>query len=317
MRPVLVATLPEGSQWSYEPKLDGYRALALKTGGAVQLLSRNEKVLNTRFPAIARALTRLPDDTLIDGEIVALDEAGRPAFNLLQNDGSGPGVRYYAFDALIYRGRSLLGLSLEKRRDALAAALADIEDPVEAAATLNAPVADLIAAAKRFGLEGIVAKRRDSRYEPGRSSGAWVKCRVSPGQEFVIGGYLPGPHVFDALLVGYYDRAALLFVAKIRNGFTPNAKTEIAAWFADLETARCPFANLPEPKSARRGLALTAEVMKQCRWLKPKLVAQVAFTEWTPNGHLRHASFVALRDDKAPRDVTRERPASTADPDRS
>jgi len=309
MRPVLVATLPEGAQWSYEPKLDGYRALALKTGGAVQLLSRNERVLNGRFPAIANALTRLPDDTLIDGEIVALDDAGRPAFNLLQNDGSGAGVRYYAFDALIYRGRSLLGLSLEKRRHALAATLADIQDPVEATVTLDAAVGELIAAAKRFGLEGIVAKRRDSRYEPGRSSGAWVKCRVSPGQEFVVGGYLPGSQGFDALLVGYYEGAALRFVAKIRNGFTPNAKAEIAARFDELATDRCPFANLPEPKNARRGLALTAEAMKRCRWLKPKLVAQVAFTEWTPNDHLRHASFVALRDDTEPRDVTREGPA--------
>jgi bifunctional non-homologous end joining protein LigD len=168
MRPVLVTTLPEGAQWSYEPKLDGYRALALKTGGVVRLFSRNENVLNKRFPAIAAALTSLPDDTLIDGEIVALDDAGRPAFNLLQNDGTGPGVQYYAFDALIYRGRSLLGATLDKRRRVLAAALANIGDPVQPVVTLNAPVADLIAAAKRFGLEGIVAKRIDSRYEPGR-----------------------------------------------------------------------------------------------------------------------------------------------------
>jgi bifunctional non-homologous end joining protein LigD len=306
MRPVLVTTLPEGPRWSYEPKLDGYRALALKTGSVVQLLSRNNNILNTRFPAIGTALTRLPDDTLIDGEIVALDDAGRPAFNLLQNDRTGPGVHYYAFDALIYRGRSLLEISLDKRRSVLAAALANIEDPVQAAVALDAPVAELIAAAKRFGLEGIVAKRLDSRYEPARSSGAWVKCRVSPGQEFVIGGYLPGPHAFDALLVGYYEDSAFLFVAKIRNGFTPKAKTQIAERFAEFETDHCPFANLPERKSARRGLALTAEAMKRCRWLKPKLVAQVVFTEWTPNGHLRHASFAALRDDKEPREVRRE-----------
>jgi bifunctional non-homologous end joining protein LigD len=137
-----------------------------------------------------------------------------------------------------------------------------------------------------------------------------VKVRVSPGQEFVVGGYLPGARHFDALLVGYSDGPALLFVAKIRNGFTPQAKQEIAARFAGLETGRCPFANLPEPKNARRGLALTAEAMKQCRWLKPKLVVQVQFTEWTPHDHLRHASFVALRDDKDPRDVVRERAGS-------
>ena len=304
MRPVLKTTLPDGAQWSYEPKLDGYRALALKAGGAAHLLSRNGNVLDGRFPLIASALTALSDDTVVDGEIVALDAAGRPAFNLLQNDGAGRGVRYYAFDALVYRGRSLLGLSLEQRRKVLAAALAGTGDPIDVTATLDAPVADLIAAAKRFGLEGIVAKRLDSRYEPGRESGAWVKCRVTPGQEFVVGGYLPGPHAFDALLVGYYEGSALLFVAKIRNGFTPRAKTAIAQQFAELETDRCPFANLPEPKNARRGLALTRDAMKRCRWLKPKLVAQAAFTEWTPNDHLRHASFVALRDDKDPRDVT-------------
>ena len=308
MRPVLVSTLPEGAQWSYEPKLDGYRALALKTDGELRLLSRNNNRLDARFPAVARALARLPDGTLLDGEIVALDEAGRPAFNALQNDGAGPNVHYYVFDALFYRGRSLLGLPLDTRRSALSAALAGIGEPVQRAVTLDAPVAELIDVARRFGLEGIVAKRLDSRYEPGRSTGAWAKYRVSPGQELVVGGYLPGGHLFDALLVGYYEGTRLLFVAKIRNGFTRGVKADIAGRFARLATDRCPFANLPEPKSARRGLALTAEAMKRCRWLKPQLVAQVAFTEWTPSGHLRHASFVALRDDKDPRDVTRETP---------
>jgi len=309
MRPVLVTTLPEGAEWSYEPKLDGYRALALKTCSSVQLLSRNKNVLNQRFPAVAEALARLPDDTVVDGEIVALDDAGRPAFHLLQNEGSEPGIQYYAFDALVYCGRSLLARPLDERRKALAAALASVGDPVRIAVTLDAPVPDLVAAAKRFGLEGIVAKRLDSRYEPGRSSGAWVKCRVNRGQEFVVGGYLPGSGPFDALLVGYYDGSALQFVAKIRNGFTPKAKAEIAARFAALETTRCPFANLPEPKRARRGLALTTEAMKQCRWLKPNLVVQVAFVEWTSNGHLRHASFVGLRVDKDAREVVREQPA--------
>jgi bifunctional non-homologous end joining protein LigD len=306
MRPVLVAALPEGTQWSYEPKLDGYRALALKTRSGIQLLSRNRNVLNERFPAVVEALIRIPDDTLIDGEIVALDDVGRPAFNLLQNDGPQRGVHYYAFDALVYRGRSLLALALTERRKALAVVLADIRDPIRAAVTLDAPADDVIAAARRFGLEGIIAKRLDSRYEPGRSSGAWVKVRVSPGQEFVVGGYLPRGWLFDALLVGYYDGPTLRFVGKIRNGFTRQAKQKIAVQFAGLQTDRCPFANLPEPKNARRGHVLTAEAMKQCRWVKPKLVAQVQFTEWTPHGHLRHASFVALRDDKEPRDVARE-----------
>jgi DNA ligase D-like protein (predicted ligase) len=272
----------------------------------IQLFSRNNNNLNSRFPVIAETLAGLPNETLIDGEIVALDDAGRPAFNLLQNEGTDPDVYYYAFDALIYRGRSLLTRPLDERRKVLAAVLADVDDPVRTAVTLAAPVSDLMAAVKRFGLEGIVAKRRGSHYESGRASGAWLKVRVSAGQELVVGGYLPGARPFDALLVGYYNGSALHFVAKVRTGFTAKAKAEIAARFAGLEGEKCPFDNLPERKNARGGLALTMEAMKQCRWLKPKLVVQVAFTEWTLNGHLRHASFVALRDDKDPRDVVHE-----------
>jgi bifunctional non-homologous end joining protein LigD len=248
---------------------------------------------------------------VIDGEIVALDDAGRPAFNRLQNEAKDSRVEYYAFDALLYRGRSMVGRPLDERRKALVAALADIGDPVRMTVALEAAPAELLAAARRFGLEGIVAKRLDSIYESGQSSGAWVKCRVSPGQEFVVGGYLPGARAFDALLVGYYEGADLIFVAKLRNGFTAQKRTEIARQFPSLTSDRCPFANLPEPKNARRGLALTAEAMKDCHWLKPKLVASVAFTEWTPNGHLRHASFVGLRDDKEPRAVVREDAALT------
>ena len=309
MRPLLVSALPQGARWSYEPKLDGYRALALKTARGVELLSRNNNVLTARFPGIAAALARLPDDTVIDGEVVALDAAGRPAFNRLQNPGNDTQVHYYAFDALAYRGRSLLSLPLSERRKVLGAVMSGLEDPVRTAITLEASVVELIAAAKRFGLEGIVAKRLDSRYEPGRARGTWQKLRVNRGQELVIGGYLPGARSFDALLVGYYDGSELMFSAKIRNGFTPQVKAQIAARFAALENDRCPFANLPEPKNARRGLALTAEAMKRCRWLKPTLVAQVEFAEWTENDHLRHARFVGLRDDKNARDVVRERTA--------
>lgn len=306
MRPQLVTALPQGASWSYEPKLDGYRALAVKTRTEVQLLSRNENALNAQFPAVAAALTRLPEETVVDGEIVALDAEGRPAFSRLRNHGSDGDVYYYVFDALAYRGRDLRAIPLHERRKALAAAISRVGDPVRPAITLDATPAELIAAAKRFGLEGIVAKRLDSRYESGSASGAWQKVRVSPGQEFVVGGYLPGTRPFDALLVGYYEGSTLMFVAKIRNGFTPMAKAEIAARFDELASDRCPFANLPEPKNARRGVALTAKAMKQCRWLKPKLVVQVEFTEWTPNGHLRHASFVGLRGDKEPREVVRE-----------
>ena len=164
----------------------------------------------------------------------------------------------------------------------------------------------LIEAAKSRGLEGVIAKQKDSKYEIGRRSGAWVKFKTDQGQELVIGGYMPGKDGFDSLLAGYYEGARLLFIGKIKNGFDPQTKREVAARFPALETGECPFANLPEPRNARRGEALTATVMKKCRWLRPELVAQVNFTEWTKADHLRHSRFAGLREDKDPREVRKE-----------
>ncbi|HEY3196903.1 MAG TPA: non-homologous end-joining DNA ligase [Nitrospirales bacterium] len=301
------ADLPKGSAWEYEIKLDGYRALALKTAMGVDLLSRRNNSLNKRFPDIAKALAALPNDTIIDGEVVALDQDGKGSFSLLQNDPShAKRIVFYAFDCLAYQDRSLIAVPLEQRRAVLQAALKGIKDPVGFSETLDAKPARLIAVAKEHGLEGLIAKRIDSVYEPGQRSGAWQKYKLNQGQELVIGGYTPHKHDFDALLVGYYDEGKLLFVGKIRNGFVPHLRAQVFQRFKGLESPVCPFANLPEPKTARRGIALTADAMKECRWLKPKLVAQVEFTEWTENNHLRHAKFVGLRDDKDAREVTRE-----------
>ncbi len=131
-----------------------------------------------------------------------------------------------------------------------------------------------------------------------------MKYKVNQGQALVIGGYKPsGKNHFDNLAVGYYDGERLIFIAKLKNGFTPAVKDELFERVKQYETKTCPFANLPEPKSARRGEALTAEAMKKYRWLRPEAVAQVEFTDWTSANHLRHATFVALRDDKNPREV--------------
>ena len=165
----------------------------------------------------------------------------------------------------------------------------------------------MIRAAQEQGLEGFVAKRRNSVYEPGQRSGAWVKFKVNRGQELVIGGYKPGKNGFDNLAAGYYDGDKLMFIAKVKNGFVPDLKAEILSRLKPLQTTTCPFANLPEPKNARRGEALTAEAMKKYRWVRPELVAQVDFTDWTDANHLRHSRFVALRDDKDPKEVVRER----------
>lgn len=156
---------------------------------------------------------------------------------------------------------------------------------------------------KQFGFEGVVAKRTDSCYESGKRTGAWVKFKVNVGQEFLIGGYTPG-NPLDALIVGYYDGAKLMYAAKVRNGFVPNVRREVFAKLKGLETEICPFANLPEKKRAQ--WALTREEMRNCHWLGPELVAQIEFTEWTPDGHLKHAKFIGLREDKDPKDVGRE-----------
>jgi bifunctional non-homologous end joining protein LigD len=291
--------LPEGVPWLYELKLDGYRAIGAKSNGKVQLWSRNEIDFGSRYPRIANSLASLPDDTVVDGEIVALDEAGKPSFNALQNYGSAATpLVYYVFDVLVLKGRDLRGQTLEQRRAKLDKVLSPLDEPIRASPVLPGSLNDLIRAVKEQGLEGLVAKERGSRYEPGERSGAWQKMRVNQGQELVIAGYTPSTKNFDALVIGYYDGDKLIYAARTRNGFTPASREELFKKLKPLEIADCPFANLPERKSGRWGAGLTAAKMKECRWLKPVLVGQFEFVQWTGENHLRHTSFIALRDDK-------------------
>jgi bifunctional non-homologous end joining protein LigD len=304
----LTTALPEGEDWQYEVKLDGYRALAVKRGGTVQLLSRNGNVLAGRFPAVAAALATLDDDTVLDGEVVAVDAQGRPSFALLQSaDGASPTVVYYVFDVPVLRGRDLRRVPLTERRALLEDVVARLPEPIRLSQVFDAGAEEMVAAARAQGLEGVVAKRRSSVYEPGQRSGAWAKVRVHQGQELVVGGYVPGARHLDALLVGYHDEQGLKFVGKIRNGFVPETRRKLFEQLQALRTDTCPFVNLPEPRGARRGKALTAEEMKACQWVEPRLVVQVAFTDWTAADHLRHARFVGVRDDKDARGVVRER----------
>ena len=166
---------------------------------------------------------------------------------------------------------------------------------------------------RSHGLEGVIAKRLSSTYEQGRRTGAWTKMRVELSQELVIGGYTPGTHGFDAVLVGFYRGDGLYFCvgfyrgdglyfcASVRAGFVPASRRALYAQLAPLQAEVCPFVNLPEASAGRWGQGVTAAKMKNCTWLRPEAVAQFRFLEWTPNDHLRHASFVALRDDKDPR----------------
>jgi DNA ligase D-like protein (predicted ligase) len=266
----LVQTLPQGKDWLYEVKFDGYRCLVGKDKTAVTLWSRKGNLFTDQFPQIAQACKRLPPETLVDGEIVAIDENGRVSFNLLQHHRSkARALLFYVFDVLLYRGRSVLEMPLEKRRELLADILKDNRreaSPVALSENIEASAMDLIRVVKQFGFEGIVAKRRDSCYESGKRTGAWVKYKVNRGQEFVIGGYTPG-NPLDALIVGYYEGARLMYAAKVRNGFVPNVRREVFEKLKGLETETCPFANLPENK--RTQWALTREEMKNCHWLRP------------------------------------------------
>jgi bifunctional non-homologous end joining protein LigD len=300
--------LSAGASWSYELKFDGFRAVAFKTGGRVHLRSRNNKDFNRKYPSIVQALAAAPDETVIDGEVVALDDSGRPSFNALQNypPGSTP-IVYYVFDAMVLQGQDVMAEPLTTRRGLLQAqVLAKLAEPIRESPELDADLADLIATVKAHGLEGLVAKRRDSHYEPGQRSGAWQKMRVNRGQEFVIAGYTIGANGFDAVIFGYYDGGRLIYAGRTRNGFTPASRVQLLQRFRGLQIDACPFANLPEATGGRWEQGLTAEKMEDCRWLVPALVAQFEFVEWTADGHLRHVNFVGLREGVDARKLRRE-----------
>jgi ATP-dependent DNA ligase len=271
MYAVAVRKLPEGREWQYEIKLDGYRCIAAHDSSGVKLWSRRGNLLTAQFPAIAQACQVLPPGMVVDGEIVALDENGLTSFNLLQHHRSqASAIRYYLFDLLSDRGKRWLDIPLADRRAALSLKVRrSLRPPLSISETIEAPTAKLIQSAKTLGLEGIIAKRLDSPYEPGRRSGTWVKYKINKGQEFVIGGYTPG-NPCDAVIVGCYDGDKLLFASKVRADFVPHVRRELMAKMKPLKTDFCPFANLPEKR--RTQWALTREQMKDCVWLKPKLV---------------------------------------------
>jgi bifunctional non-homologous end joining protein LigD len=300
--------LLDDGRWEYQLKLDGYRAIAFKTGGTLHLRSRNDSDFSRRYPAVLPGLADLPDETILDGELVAFDEEGRPSFGALQNAAPGHiAVIYYVFDLLMLAGKDVMAEPLERRRALLEArVLPRLEEPCRYSGPLEAPLPVLIELVKAQGLEGLVAKRRGSRYEPGQRSGAWMKMRINQGQEFVIGGYTRGTTTFDALIFGYYEGTDLIYVARTRSGFTAATRAQLFKRFRGLETATCPFVNLPEEMSGRWGQRLTKAKMADCQWLRPELVGQFEFLEWTGDNHLRHSKFIALREDKSAKAVVRE-----------
>jgi DNA ligase D-like protein (predicted ligase) len=300
----LVDELPEGPEWFYELKFDGYRALMLKDGDNVSIISRNRKNLTRAYPSVVAAARKLTArQVMLDGEIVAHDSDGRPSFQALQHSTQPRTIVFYVFDVLHLNGADLTQRPLEERRAKLPQVIGD--SGLGVSRELRGSAAQVVEAVRALWLEGVIAKRRDSTYEPGERSGAWVKLKVDLQQEFVVGGFRPDGSKVDALLVGYYVGRELRFAAKVRAGFVPRLRRDLFAKLEPLETPRCPFADLPTGKSRWVG-GVAAEDMREMRWIKPRLVAQIRFVEWTADGRLRHAVFLGMRPDKAAKAARRE-----------
>ena len=289
-----VAKLPEGEPWVYEPKQDGYRMIAVIDGSASLLYSMSGLDYTSKYPQIAEALKWLKlKEAVLDGEVVALNESGKANFQELQNSRlTKLPIIFYLFDLLHLRGHDLLDVPLSERRRQLETVAEQFHDPLRLNPSFKVPLADFTATVVKLGLEGIVAKRLDSIYIPGKESDAWRKHRFNQEDEFVIGGYIPGGRDFSELLIGEERDKQLVYIKRLPAGFTPHTRAEVFEAIKGLRTDRCPFSNLPErPKSPH---ALTAENMKECVWVKPERRCEVEFVERTKGGRLRHAQFRRL-----------------------
>jgi bifunctional non-homologous end joining protein LigD len=313
MKPKLVDAPPAGN-WVYELKFDGIRALAVKDGTRVNLISRNENELRGRFPEIAEAVKELSiKESVIDGEVVALDEKGRSSFQLLQAlemEGRKSPVRFYVFDLLQLNGKSLIKLPLERRKELLAKVCRDVPDPIRYSGEIGGEAKALLAEVKKRGLEGLIGKLRSSMYEPGRRSGTWIKLKCVNEQEFVIGGYTPpggSRKYFGAVLVGYYDDGRLKFVGKVGTGFNSKSLSILHKKFQAEARDDCPFVDLPSKQGGQWVQGIMPSMMRKMHWVNPKFVAQIKFAEWTRDEKLRQPVFLGLREDKDARLVVRER----------
>jgi bifunctional non-homologous end joining protein LigD len=308
----MLATLereaPRGDGWLFEVKWDGYRALAYVHGGDCELVSRNGNSLTARFPAIAKEIvkaTRSPN-AVLDGEVCALDEQGRASFSEMQK-GSNRLV-YYAFDVLEIDGVPLVDLALTERRERLEQLLDRRNRAVRISETFDDGVA-LHAAAQEQGLEGIMAKRADSRYFPGRRTRDWLKIKTHGRQEFIVAGYTRGggrrAGTLGSLILAVQDDGELRYAGNVGTGFTDAEIRRVLAKLKPLRRETSPFTTVPKMPRVRKD-----EIV----WVEPKLVAEVEFAEWTHDGRLRAPSYQGLRDDKDAADVVREDPSSSTAP---
>jgi len=296
----LVDAPPEDEgDWLFEPKYDGIRALAAVADGRVTIRSRNGQDLTGRFSRLALALARLTSaPVVLDGEITALDSRGVPRFQLLQRGHDDEAV-FFVFDLLRRDDEDLRERPLEERRRALERALAGARPPISLAEQIAKPAREALREAMRRGYEGLIAKRRGSRYE-GRRSRSWLKIKAGRTQDVAIVGFTAHkaePRAIGALLVAIAEDGEFRFAGKVGTGFSARQRMELKQTLARHRAAR------PPVKEAPRMAGVT--------WVAPRLVGQVRFTEWTSDGRLRHPAFEGLREDKAPRECVREEPAPT------
>ncbi len=288
--------LVTGAEWVYEEKYDGIRAVAYRDGDRVRLLSRTGQDLTVGFSAIVDAIRNLPDpDLVLDGELVVFDKSGVSRFQLLQRRGIDRGTRtlYVVFDCLRSKGRDLLHRPLEERRGRLLELIPKRAGPLMPSRRLPRDGERALATAREKSWEGVIAKIATSPYEPGARSRAWLKLKVRGESEFVIGGYTP-PHgsrtELGALLVGLYDAGKLRYTGKVGTGYTQETLRDLGTKLDDLRTETPPFDPAPRVSGAI--------------WVKPRLVAQLVYAEWTADGKLRQPAFLGLRTDKKPEECT-------------
>jgi bifunctional non-homologous end joining protein LigD len=314
MKARLAESPPHGDDWIYEIKFDGFRALAFKNGGDVRLLSRNEKDFGEKFPDIVGAIASLKiDDAILDGEIVALDKNGISSFQLLQAYELGEKRQplfYYVFDLLRLDGKDLKAQPLVERKAQLEKILKKNSGIVRLSASFGENAEKLLKSVEKLGLEGLIGKRKNSIYETGRRSGAWIKLKLHREQEFVIGGYSDpegSRQHFGALLIGFHKKKKLTFCGKVGTGFNTKLLGSLFSQFQNIAREDCPFVNLPETRGSRYSPRITASEMKKCHWVEPQMVAQIKFSEWTRDEKLRQPVFLGLREDKDAAEVVREK----------
>lgn len=294
--------------WLYEVKWDGYRAVAYCNMGKVNILSRNNKPFNEKFYPVYDALLAWGINAVVDGEICVLNKQGVSHFGSLQNwrsEADGDLV-YYVFDLLWLEGRNLMELPLSERRKLLKSKLPGI-DIIRYSETFETRASEFLAAAGKLGMEGIIAKKADSVYEPGERSRNWVKIKTNHRHEVVIGGFTQNedsPKLFSSLLVGVYEKGVLQYTGKIGTGFNQAMQKQLMAAFKPLIRKTCPFAMIPDVNKPSRFRPNPPKAT--ATWLKPTLVCEVSYVEMTADGVMRHPAFEGMRTDKDAAEVKTE-----------